>query len=251
MRTIQTWGHKESRDLFLRFHHRRTTYLALRDHHLQITCLALRSQSRHHLHLFTYLLFRSLFTRSSYRSPTHQSPGYIPESDLEEDPADYPADRGDDDDDDAEEEHLAPADPAATPAPFLSEEVAERFLALPTPPPSPLSPYSSPLPQIPSPPLPIPPPPPISPTYVEGSLGSRASRIRQRDALPPHVHEIVMPDIGLPLRKRLCRTTPGPGYEVGESSAAGTARRVRPTTTRTNLYGFADTLEAAPGRRMS
>ncbi|GKG11319.1 hypothetical protein Tco_0342719, partial [Tanacetum coccineum] len=70
-------------------------------------------------------------------SPTHQSLGYIPESnpeedpeeddeeDPEEDPADYPADRGDnrddeepsddddDDDDDAEEEHLAPADPAA------------------------------------------------------------------------------------------------------------------------------------------
>ncbi|GKG44147.1 hypothetical protein Tco_0483240, partial [Tanacetum coccineum] len=58
---------------------------------------------------------------------THQSPGYIPESDPEEDleedneedpeedPADYPADRGDDDDDDddAEEEHLAPADLAA------------------------------------------------------------------------------------------------------------------------------------------
>ncbi|GKF07430.1 hypothetical protein Tco_0041654, partial [Tanacetum coccineum] len=116
-------------------------------------------------------------------SPTHQSPGYIPESDPEEDPeeddeedpeedpADYPADRGDDDDDDAEEEeHLVSADPAAVaysadqdpylayrvtarmsirpraPAPFLSKEVDERFLALPTPPPSPLSPYSSPLP---------------------------------------------------------------------------------------------------------
>ncbi|GJV35687.1 hypothetical protein Tco_1408164 [Tanacetum coccineum] len=145
-------------------------------------------------------------------SPTHQSPGYIPESDPEEDPeeddeedpeedpADYPADRGDDrddeepsdddDDDDAEEEeHLAPADPAAVaysadqdpylayrvtarmsirphaPAPFLSEEVAERLLALPTPPPSPLSPYSSPLPQIPSPPLPIPSPPPNGPHF--------------------------------------------------------------------------------------
>ncbi|GJW33380.1 hypothetical protein Tco_0053412 [Tanacetum coccineum] len=41
---------------------------------------------------------------------------------------------------------------------ILSEEVAERVLALPTPPPSSLSPYSSPLPQIPSPPLPIPSP---------------------------------------------------------------------------------------------
>ncbi|GJT87657.1 hypothetical protein Tco_1069374 [Tanacetum coccineum] len=189
-------------------------------------------------------------------SPTHQSPGYIPESDPEEDPeeddeedpADYPADRGDDrddeessdDDDDAEEEeHLAPADPAAVaysadqdpylayrvmarmsirhqaPAPFLSEEVAERLLALPTPPPSPLSPYSSPLPQIPSPPLPISSPPPNGPTY------------------------------------RSRRTTPGPGYEVGESSAAGTARQVGPATARADLYGFADMLDAAPGRQTS
>ncbi|GJV68613.1 hypothetical protein Tco_1484122 [Tanacetum coccineum] len=233
-------------------------------------------------------------------SPTTESPGYIPESNLEEDPeeddeedpeedpADYPADRGDDrddeepsdddddDDDDAEEEeHLAPADPAAVaysadqdpylayrvtarmsirpqaPAPFLSEEVAERLLALPTPPPSPLSPYSSPLPQIPSPPLPIPSPPPNSPTYVEGSLGSRAARIRQRDALPSPVHEIEMPEICLPLRKRLCCTTPGPGYEVGESSAAGAARQVGPTTARADLYGFADMLDAAPGCQTS
>ncbi|GJW48545.1 hypothetical protein Tco_0080191 [Tanacetum coccineum] len=220
-------------------------------------------------------------------SPTHQSPGYIPESDPEEepeeddeedpeeDPADYPADRGDDDDDDdaEEEEHLAPADPTAVaysadqdpylayrvtarmsirhqaPAPFLSEEVAERLLALPTPPPSPLSPYSSPLPQIPSPPLPISSPPPNGPTYVEGSLGSRAAGIRQRDALPSPVHETEMPEICLPLRKRPRRTTPGPGYEVGESSAAGTARQVGPTTAEADLYGFTDMLDTAPGRQ--
>ncbi|GJU68126.1 putative ribonuclease H-like domain-containing protein [Tanacetum coccineum] len=117
-----------------------------------------------------------------------------------------------------------------------------------TPPPY-LSPYSSPLPQIPSPPLPISSPPPNGPTYVEGSLGSRAAGIRQRDALP--VHETEMPEMCLPLRKRPCRTTPGPGYEVGESSAAGTARQVGPTTARADLYGFTDMLEAAPGRRMS
>ncbi|GJX01584.1 hypothetical protein Tco_0185497 [Tanacetum coccineum] len=35
-----------------------------------------------------------------------------------------------------------------------------------------------------------------------------------------------MPEICLPLRKRLCHTTPGLGYEVGESSAAGAARQV-------------------------
>ncbi|GJZ17643.1 hypothetical protein Tco_0553766 [Tanacetum coccineum] len=213
-------------------------------------------------------------------SPTHQSPGYIPESDPEEDleeddeedpeedPADYPADRGDDDDD-----ALALAEPAAVaysadqdpyiayrvaarmsirtqaPTPFLSEEVAERVLALPTPPPSPLSPYSSPLPQIPSPPLPISPPPPIIPTYAEGSLGSRAAGIRQRDALP--VHETEIPEMWLPLRKRLCRTTPGPRCEVGESSAAGAARQFGPTTAEADLYGFTDMLEAAPGRQMS
>ncbi|GJT55501.1 hypothetical protein Tco_0990555 [Tanacetum coccineum] len=183
-----------------------------------------------------------------------------------EDPADYPADRGDDDDD-----ALALAEPAAVaysadqdpyiayrvaarmsirtqaPTPFLSEEVAERVLALPTPPPSPLSPYSSPLPQIPSPPLPIPPPSPISPTYVEGSLGSRAAGIRQRDALP--VHETEIPEMWLPLRKRLCRTTPGPRCEVGESSAAGAARQFGPTTAEADLYGFTDMLEAAPGRQ--
>ncbi|GJZ60146.1 putative ribonuclease H-like domain-containing protein [Tanacetum coccineum] len=220
-------------------------------------------------------------------SPTHQSPGYIPESDPEEDdeedpeedPADYPADRGDDDDEryrvrmKKKAPNLAPADPTAVaysadqdpylayrvtarmsirhqaPAPFLSEEVAERLLALPTPPPSPLSPYSSPLPQIPSPPLPISSPPPISPIYVEGSMGSRAAGIRQRDALP--VHETEMPEMCLPLRKRPRRTTPGPGYEVGESSAAGAARQFGPTTAEADLYGFTDMLEAAPGRQMS
>ncbi|GJT38652.1 hypothetical protein Tco_0938517 [Tanacetum coccineum] len=95
-----------------------------------------------------------------------------------------------------------------------SREVAERVLALPTPLSNHLSLlYSSPLPQIPSPPLPIPPPPPIIPTYAEESLGSRAAGIRRRDALPSH-------DGG-------------------------------PTTARADLYGFADTLEAAPGCPMS
>ncbi|GKF23214.1 hypothetical protein Tco_0075536 [Tanacetum coccineum] len=188
-------------------------------------------------------------------SPTHQSPGYIPESDPEEDPeeddeedpeedpADYPTDGGDDrddeessdDDDDAEEEeHLAPADPAAVaysadqdpylayrvtarmsirpqaPVPFLSEEVAERLLALPTPPPSPLSPYSSPLPQIPSLPLPIPSPPPKL-------LGLDREM---------HYHLLFM-------RLRCLRFV---------------YRFVGPATARADLYGFADMLDAAPGR---
>ncbi|GKF13999.1 hypothetical protein Tco_0055461 [Tanacetum coccineum] len=135
------------------------------------------------------------------------SPGYIADSDLKEDPIDYPADGGDDydessdddddddDDDDydvkedEEEEHLAPADStvvasptidhvpfaeetepfesdksAATPppppayhttarmsiqsqAPILCPSEAEvvMLISLPTPPPSPITPLSSPL----------------------------------------------------------------------------------------------------------
>nr|GFC54733.1 hypothetical protein [Tanacetum cinerariifolium] len=80
----------------------------------------------------------------------------------------------DEDDDDEEEEHSASADSIPPPPalrvtarisfrpqpPTLSftKEDAERFLAMPIPPPLPLTPLSSPLPQIPSPPLPASPP---------------------------------------------------------------------------------------------
>ncbi|GKC41846.1 hypothetical protein Tco_1059568, partial [Tanacetum coccineum] len=80
-------------------------------------------------------------------------------------------DEADDEDEDDEEEHPALADsvppppvhrtttrisiPAQAPVPFLSEEEVERFLAIPTPPPSPLTLLSSPLPHIPYPPLPV------------------------------------------------------------------------------------------------
>ncbi|GKF56264.1 hypothetical protein Tco_0166604, partial [Tanacetum coccineum] len=97
-------------------------------------------------------------------SPTADSPGYVPESDLEE-----------------EEEHPAPADSvppihrmtariSIRDEPSISlppREEVKRLLALTTPPPSPLTPLSSPLPQIPSPPLSIPSPPPNSPTHIE------------------------------------------------------------------------------------
>nr|GFC48055.1 hypothetical protein [Tanacetum cinerariifolium] len=116
------------------------------------------------------------------------------DEDPEEDPADYLADHNDEeeeeepsrddadeeddeqdkDDDDDEEEHPASAD-SIPPSPALcvtarisfrpqpltlsfTKKDAERFLAMPIPPPSPLTPLSSPLPQIPSPPLPSSPP---------------------------------------------------------------------------------------------
>ncbi|GKE59353.1 hypothetical protein Tco_1498538 [Tanacetum coccineum] len=80
------------------------------------------------------------------------------------------------------------------PTPFWSDTEVSRLLAIPTPPPSPLSPWSSPLPQIPSPPLPpilsllpvSPPllvssPPPASPIRP---LGYRAAMIRLRAKAP-------------------------------------------------------------------
>ncbi|GKC47126.1 hypothetical protein Tco_1064848, partial [Tanacetum coccineum] len=91
------------------------------------------------------------------------------------------------------------------PTPFWFDTKVARLLAIPTPPPSPLSPWSSPLPQIPSPPLPpiqsplpvspplllAPPTLPVSPTYL---LVYRAAMIRLRaEALstshlpPPHI----------------------------------------------------------------
>ncbi|GJT77937.1 hypothetical protein Tco_1044662 [Tanacetum coccineum] len=185
------------------------------------------------------------------------SPGYVPESDPEEDdedpeedPADYPADRDDDDDDDEdedeeeEEEHPAPADSvppvhrmtariSIRDEPSISlppREEVERLLALTTPPPSPLTPLSSPLPQIPSSPLPIPSPPPNSPTHIE------------------------IPESCLPLRKRVRFASPTPSHEVGESSAAGAARQDRPaiarddpySIAREDLYGFVDMVDVPP-----
>ncbi|GKE70907.1 hypothetical protein Tco_1528979, partial [Tanacetum coccineum] len=74
------------------------------------------------------------------------------------------------------------------PTPFRSDTEVARLLAIPTPPPSPLSPWSSPLPQIPSPPLPLllsplplSPPLPISSPSLPASpiypLGYRAALI--------------------------------------------------------------------------
>ncbi|GJT66249.1 hypothetical protein Tco_1017729 [Tanacetum coccineum] len=78
------------------------------------------------------------------------------------------------------------------PTPFWSDTEVARLLAIPTPPPSPLSLWSSPLPQIPSPPLPpilspllVSSPPPASPTYP---LGYRSAMIRLRAEAPSTSH---------------------------------------------------------------
>ncbi|GKC34127.1 hypothetical protein Tco_1046511 [Tanacetum coccineum] len=158
-----------------------------------------------------------------------------------------------DDEDDPEEDPDSPNHNRRQPHRSL-RGVAERLLALPTSTThQPLSPYQPKNPTSSdtlSRHLPISSPPPNGPTYVEGSLGARAAGIRQRDALPSPVHETEMLEIYLPLRKRPRRTTPGPGYEVGESSTAG-ARQFGPTTAEADLYGFTDMLDTAPGCQTS
>ncbi|GKC04791.1 hypothetical protein Tco_0996401 [Tanacetum coccineum] len=235
-------------------------------------------------------------------SPTDQSPGYIPESDPEEDDkdpkedlADYPADRDDDDeeeeeeepsgddvddededkdeDEEEEEEHPAPADSvlpvhrmtariSIRDEPSISlppREEVERLLALTTPPPSPLTPLSSPLPQIPSPPLPASPPASALPASPSASpirpLGYRAAMIRLRAETPSTSHPLLTsspplqllssnrgadrPEITLPPRKRLGIDL-GPRYEIGEGSSAAVARL---TGGRRADYGFVGTMD--------
>nr|GEX84926.1 putative reverse transcriptase domain-containing protein [Tanacetum cinerariifolium] len=74
---------------------------------------------------------------------------------------------------------------AQTPIPFLSEVEFDILLAIRTPPSSPLSSLSSPLPRIPLPPFPVPSPPITSPTYTGAPLGYKAVVIRLRNASPP------------------------------------------------------------------
>ncbi|GJV77749.1 hypothetical protein Tco_1509333 [Tanacetum coccineum] len=237
-------------------------------------------------------------------SPAALIPGYVPDSNSEEDPeefseeehADYPADGGDGDDepfdddsdddtdddeeepfkdeedDEEEEEHLAPADssaiPAVDPVPSAGDtEAFETNESAPTPrspqirvpfaqtrlrrarktvrlePPmstsmeARIAEYAAaptlPLP-VASPPLPLPSPLTTSPTDAGAPLCYRAAGIRMRAASPPLLlpstsHRIDVPEAEMPPRKRACFTTPAPGLEIGESSAAGAARWPGPT----------------------
>ncbi|GKD97353.1 hypothetical protein Tco_1381250 [Tanacetum coccineum] len=160
-------------------------------------------------------------------SPIALSPGYVADSDPEEDskdgPVDYPADRGNGDDDDSsdndeeeealeEEEHLAPADSVVAPIvdhvpsfketePFETDESAAT-------PPSPLISLSPPFvkerlarclatPTLPSSPLPIVPHLYGSPNHVRAPPGFRATMGRLI-ASSPSTHHPLHPSSPLP-----------------------------------------------------
>nr|GEX65569.1 putative reverse transcriptase domain-containing protein [Tanacetum cinerariifolium] len=198
-------------------------------------------------------------------SPTADSPGYIPESDPEDDPkedpeedpkddpADYPADGGDDDDDDDDDDVEKDEDEDEE----EGEEhpaLIDRLLVIPSPPPSPLFPWSSPLPQIPSPPLPVSPPLPLRaktpstsnllPSSTPPSETPPLLPIPLPTSSPPLLLPSTsgredVPEVTLSPRKRLCISL-GLRYKVGESSSAPTAR---PTEGFKADYGFVTTLD--------
>ncbi|GKF09599.1 hypothetical protein Tco_0043823, partial [Tanacetum coccineum] len=188
-------------------------------------------------------------------SDPEEDPEEDDDEDPEEDPADYPVDGGYDgddedesleddedddvnieaDDDDEEEEHPSPVDstvlalPAAdqahlqrrqsppVPTPVWSDAEIARLLAISTPPSSPLSSWSSPLPHITSPP----------------SSGTPPLHLLSTDRRED------IPKVTLPPRKRLGISL-GPRYEIRESSSAAAAR---PAGGLREDYGFVPTMD--------
>ncbi|GJS49912.1 hypothetical protein Tco_0600033, partial [Tanacetum coccineum] len=207
-------------------------------------------------------------------SPTAESPGYVVESDPEEDPEE----NGDDDDDNSsgddaddededeenkdeededeeeeEEDHLAPPNSTvlcnllfeAASISLPPEAEVERLLAMPTPPPSPpisLSPPSAGerLARCTAPSAHSSPPPVPSPLLPSSGCPTQIQtlRIASTQALVD-----AYPESERPPRKRSCLFALGPRYEVGESSTA------RPTRGRGVDYGFVSTLDAEERRR--
>nr|GEW73578.1 hypothetical protein [Tanacetum cinerariifolium] len=172
-------------------------------------------------------------------SPTALSPGYVADSDLEEDqeedleedPADYHADGGDDDDepsdDDDDDNDNDDDDDDCCCTTFIATTISTYFTIIPT---LPYSFTTIPLPSLPT---------HTSPTYDEAPLGYRAAGIRLRAASPPthHPSEIPspplllpstsriddLPEPDMPLRKRAHFTTPN---ERAPTTVKGLSQRV-------------------------
>ncbi|GJX57189.1 hypothetical protein Tco_0287086 [Tanacetum coccineum] len=164
----------------------------------------------------------------------------------------------DEEDDEEEEEHLALADslviPVVDPVPSAGDtEAFETDESAPTPrPPQIRIPFAQtrlrrarktvrPEPPMsasmeariaehaaaPTPPLPIAPSPLPLPSPL--TTGSYCTDAITTIIIPPTSPRTDVPEAEMPPRKRACLTTPAPGYEIGESSAAGAARQPGPT----------------------
>ncbi|GJT45242.1 hypothetical protein Tco_0953957 [Tanacetum coccineum] len=153
--------------------------------------------------------------------------------------------------------------PAPVPTPVWSDAEVARLLAISTPPSSPLSIWSSPLPQIPSPSLPLSPPSPVAeaastshslplpPPFILSPTRPNAPSLGIPPPLPISVptsspplllpfasRREDKPEVILPPRKRLGIALV-PGYEVGESSYAA----ARPAGGLRADYSFVATMD--------
>ncbi|GJU73967.1 putative reverse transcriptase domain-containing protein [Tanacetum coccineum] len=218
-------------------------------------------QNRHHLY---HSIFLSRYTQ--------EDPEEDDDEDPEEDPADYPTDKDDDDDKErggahqrrvafsmiyhapsAEEtEPFETDESAATPPPhpayrvtarisiraqtpvsLPSDTEVARLLAIPTPPPSPLSPWSSPLPQIPSLPL----PPIVSP--LPAAATSTYILAPRSGILPSET-----PPLGTPPLLPIPLPTPSPPLLLPSTDCrAGVSEATLPTEGCRADYGFVGTLD--------
>nr|GEX31539.1 hypothetical protein [Tanacetum cinerariifolium] len=209
--------------------------------------------------------------------PTTLSPGYIADSDLEEDPkedpeeeenADYANEPEEEDPDekDPKEEDPEEEDPEKEESDdnaasekehsegFDDTEPSEEDETAITPPPSRLHgarisihPQTTMPPlseaRIPSPPLSVPSPPPI-PSLPLPPLVPVKTHAPEQDVtaallmLPSTTRRSKVPEADMPPWKRLCFATPTTVFEVGESLATTAARPTR------YLYGFVDTTKA-------
>nr|GEV64253.1 reverse transcriptase domain-containing protein [Tanacetum cinerariifolium] len=216
-----------------------------------------------------------------------EDPKEDPEEYPEEDPTDYSSDGGDDNDDDgssdddedddddvkededAEEEEKGEEEPASAdfippplvhhttarisipilaPTPLWSEVEIDRLVAIPSPPPSPLSPWSSPLPQIPSPPLPISPPlltpstshppPPIVLPYTRAFMAMLRAATPSTYILAPRSNT---PPSGTPPLLPIPLPTSSPPLLLPSTSHERTF--LRPSGGFRADYGFAATLD--------
>nr|GEU57532.1 hypothetical protein [Tanacetum cinerariifolium] len=131
------------------------------------------------------------------------------DSDLDEDPKEEPFE--DEEDDEKEEEHLASADYSDVPAVDLVLPAGDtEALEADEPTPMPRSPH-----------III----PLSQTRLRAPFGYRAARIRMRALLLSTSRMTDIPKADVPPRKRACLTTPSLVFKVGESSATSAARK--------------------------
>nr|GEV11811.1 hypothetical protein [Tanacetum cinerariifolium] len=129
---------------------------------------------------------------------------------------------------------------AQTSIPLPSEIEVARLLAIPTPPPSPLTPYSSPLPQIPSVPL------PTSPTHPLGYQATMASMAMMRASTPSTyilAPRSETPPLGIPLILPIPLPTSSPPLLLPSIDHRADVLEVTPTRGFRADYDFVGTLD--------